>query len=607
MASLARLPQWSRTDAATLALSGRRVWRIASQSTSRWRMWRLAATSVSAIPFQVARPVLIGLLITAVETRQSPHVTMLLAVILLAELASLVVSRVQVGQFVAVQAAIDAHVRRLGSRAALAPATVEHLDDDDWRTKLGALTTGPGPRLGSGPEALVLATVAGATRLAEAVVLASFSVWAAVVAYLLGSVVGRAMQIARQPLNDAYASTYGEARRSAYLALLMEAPTAAREMRIYQSADWLLSEAGRQWTAWHTRVARARASVSWRLTGAAAGWMLLSGLALIPVLGAFFDGRLSLGAVITAFLLTLSVTEGGSQPELAQIAPRLDAYDRMQAWLQELDPGASAPPVERDPSLLNGIHVQSVSYRYASSETQVLEQVSVSVDRGQTIAVVGANGAGKSTLMLLVAGLLLPEAGRVSSGGLTLSAESARRWQAQVAAAFQEFSRIPDTLEKNIALGMSVDQGHLATALSVAGIDWLDELPAGVHTYLSPQFAGGVDLSGGQWQRVSIARAVYGALQGATCLILDEPTSQLDLETEINVLQRIRRALPDVSILLVTHRLVVAKQADTVALLQKGRLVAQGSHQSLLGTPLYAEMWRQQSSPFVSDAGRAEG
>lgn len=257
----------------------------------------------------------------------------------------------------------------------------------------------------------------------------------------------------------------------------------------------------------------------------------------------------------------------------------------------------SAPvPVPADPSV---IRATSVTFRYPGSELLALDNVSVTVRRGEVLAIVGANGSGKSTLAKLLAGLYTPTHGAVTWDEVDLATADPEQVWSCLAMLPQDIARWQVTARENITLGQgdNDDQAVLAAAQASGADDVIARLPEGLDTNLAPSHWGGRDLSGGQWQRLAGARAFYR--DHAPLLICDEPTSALDPRTEEAVYDRIRALSAGRTVVLITHRLGSTRAADRIIVLDGGRLLEEGTHESLLHRGgEYAAMWRTQARTY---------
>ena len=257
-----------------------------------------------------------------------------------------------------------------------------------------------------------------------------------------------------------------------------------------------------------------------------------------------------------------------------------------------------------------GVRFEGVGFRYpgggpdaaqAASEKWALRNVDVFVPKGQSLALVGENGAGKTTFIKLLAGLYDPTEGRVLLDGRDLRAWDERELRARIGVIFQDFNEYQLALRENVAFG-SVD--HLDDELRVGRAveqggakELVATLTAGLDTQLGRWFSGGVELSGGQWQKVALARAFMR--EEADILILDEPTAALDAEAEHAVFQRFRALAAGRTTILISHRFPTVRMADRILVLEAGRVIEDGSHADLLAAGRrYAHLFGLQAAGY---------
>ena len=261
-------------------------------------------------------------------------------------------------------------------------------------------------------------------------------------------------------------------------------------------------------------------------------------------------------------------------------------------WADE-DAEAGAVPFER------AIVLQGVSYAYPGSATAALRDVSLTIRRGESIGFVGPTGAGKSTLIDVIVGLLPPTAGRVAVDGVELTPGRARTWRRHVGYVPQSIVLVDDTLRRNVALGVAdrdIDPQRLGEAVRIAQLEaMVAALPHGLE---APVGEGGVRFSGGERQRVGIARALYHA---PDVLVLDEATAALDTPTEAALSAAIRALHGEQTVLLIAHRLSTVRSCDRVALIVGGRLADCGTFDELL---MRSEEFRQLAA--ADPAGQAQ-
>ncbi|MFI7673404.1 ABC transporter ATP-binding protein [Actinophytocola sp. NPDC049390] len=269
------------------------------------------------------------------------------------------------------------------------------------------------------------------------------------------------------------------------------------------------------------------------------------------------------------------------------------------AFLDEATAPAT-PPAGDDVTDPERIHVDHVSFAYPESPGRALalRDVTFTVERGQTIALVGENGSGKTTLAKLIAGLYAPTSGHVRWDGRDLRELDRAAVARRVMMVLQDPVRWPHTAWANIRVGRHdrTDPGGLALrdAAGQSGADHVvGRLPDGWNTLLSKQFRGGVELSGGQWQRLAVARGLY---RDAPLLIWDEPTAPLDAKAEFAVYESLRMLARERTVVLITHRLASVRHADRIFLMHDGELAEQGTHEDLMRLRgRYAELYELQA------------
>jgi ATP-binding cassette subfamily B protein len=251
--------------------------------------------------------------------------------------------------------------------------------------------------------------------------------------------------------------------------------------------------------------------------------------------------------------------------------------------------GQAAP---KDPQ---EICVASLVYRYEGAERNALDGLDITIRRGEVLALVGENGSGKTTLTKLLTGLYLPTSGTIEWDGVdTREMDPVALWR-RVAMVPQEFAHWPLSAKENVTQGHSAGaETALWAALEASGADEVvNRLRSGLRTLLAREWVGGEELSGGQWQRIALARAFYPP---AGLLVLDEPTSALDPRAEHRIFAGLRQLAASRAVVLVTHRLTNVTVADRIVVLDRGRIVQEGTFSRLAEEPgLFRELWRLQN------------
>ncbi|MEA5498695.1 ABC transporter ATP-binding protein [Limnoraphis robusta] len=264
---------------------------------------------------------------------------------------------------------------------------------------------------------------------------------------------------------------------------------------------------------------------------------------------------------------------------------------------------SSSPLTLSSPKTSAKIQLENVSFTYPNSNFTSLNRVSLTLYPGQTVALVGENGAGKTTLAKLLCRLYDPDCGKILWNGEDLRGFELDDLRQKIAVVLQDYARFPLTVRENIAFGnleqLNCDSA-LLTAIEKAGMTRkIHSLPKQLDTPLGKQLEGGVDLSGGQWQRIAIARSLMRQPQ-AELLIFDEPTAALDPKTEDEIYKLFADISQNKTAVVVTHRLALARNADVIIVLEQGKIIETGTHAQLmeLGQQYY-QMFNRQASHYV--------
>jgi ATP-binding cassette subfamily B protein len=285
----------------------------------------------------------------------------------------------------------------------------------------------------------------------------------------------------------------------------------------------------------------------------------------------------------------------------SQIAGQVLYLADLFAFL-ELRPTIAAPPDARPVPhpIRTGFVFEDVGYRYAGSETWAVRHLDLTLKAGEVLALVGQNGAGKTTIVKLLARLYDPTEGRVLLDGRDLRDYDLADLRARVGVIFQDFVRFHLTAAENIGVGRVADMDDRSRVTDAAGRSLadrlIDRLPMRYDQPLGRRFNNGVDLSGGEWQKIAIARAY---MREADVLILDEPTAALDARAEYEVFERFRDLSRGRTAVLISHRFSTVRMADRIVVLGGGRVIESGSHDDLLRAGgHYAELFDLQASGY---------
>jgi ATP-binding cassette subfamily B protein len=259
-----------------------------------------------------------------------------------------------------------------------------------------------------------------------------------------------------------------------------------------------------------------------------------------------------------------------------------------------------ALPRELPRPLREGIVLDHVSFAYPSGGTPVLEDISLTIRPGETVALVGENGSGKTTLVKLLCRLYDPTSGSICMDGVDLREMSTDALRREIGVIFQDYVHYQMTARENIWVGdvsTATNDGRVPAAARAAGADQVIEaLPHGYDTLLGKWFEDGAELSIGQWQKIALARAF---LRDAQIVVLDEPTSAMDAAAEYEVFQRFRDLAGGRTTILISHRFSTVRLADRIFVMQRGRIAESGSHEDLvrLGR-IYARLFEMQAEAY---------
>jgi len=389
-------------------------------------------------------------------------------------------------------------------------------------------------------------------------------------------------------------------RERQYVGELLGGRDEAKEVRAFGLGAFLLERWNRLYDhRLHELRSVARRQLLFTLASTFVVGVLLGGIVLLVAYLAS-TGQVSLaeaGVAIAGIAVVGGRLAGAgySISSLSEAGFYLDDFSKFLELTVESMTGSTAVP-----SQFQRIDVQNISFTYPSSTEQALSDVSLHVDNGEVVALVGENGSGKSTLAKLLAGLYRPSHGRITWDGDDIGALDQAEFSRQVAVIFQDFLRYHLSASDNIGLGRfeaSDDRGQIIEAADQAGAHLMvEKLPGGYDTLLGPEFLGGIDLSTGQWQRMALARAFF---RNAPLVILDEPTSSLDARAEHELFERIRSLLQGRTVLLISHRFSSVRTADRIYVLHEGQVEEDGTHQELMAAGgRYAEMFSFQAEAY---------
>ena len=375
-------------------------------------------------------------------------------------------------------------------------------------------------------------------------------------------------------------------RDSDYAYRLAVDPPASKELRLFGLAGWTIDRFIARRTRLHelqyaaTRL-RERPVIWSMLLVVSANvlvfWLLASSAA---------DGRISLGQAVVYVQCAIGVSllafggfswalDGAAAPVAAVL--RLEPAMRPAGALNSGDRSADGVPVRE-------IRLRDVTFAYpagalapGSEPALVLDHLDLTIPAGSSLAIVGQNGAGKTTIAKLLCRLYDPQQGTIEIDDADIREFDLASWRTRVAAVFQDFIRLELPLRDNVAPAGAPD-GVILAALESAGAANL----ASLDTVLARGYTGGTDLSGGQWQRIALARALASVKLGAGVVLLDEPTAQLDVRGEAEIFDRLLAATRHCTTILISHRFSTVRHADRICVLEHGHVIELGTHDELM-------------------------
>jgi ATP-binding cassette subfamily B protein len=392
-------------------------------------------------------------------------------------------------------------------------------------------------------------------------------------------------------------------RLMTYLTTVMTTDSFSKEVKVFTAGPYFLDRFRHLSRQYYQEVRglliqRYLAGFAWGLlsilaVGGAGMYVAVLALRSVITLGDFTLVTQAIGRVLDGFQNILSGFSSMYEQGL---------YVSVLFELMAYEPKIQAPehpaPVRRP--FEDGIEFRHVTFTYPGAERPALEDLTFTIQPGETVAIVGRNGAGKTTLVKLIARLYDPGEGQVLIDGRDVREYDPAELRREIGAIFQDYAEYQLTAGENIGVGRveQIDREDLLRAAAERGgaDDLLARLPQGFATVLGKWFDGGHQLSGGEWQKVALSRAF---MRDAQILILDEPTSALDAQAEYDLFARIRELTRGKTAIFISHRFSTVRIADRILVIENGRLIEQGSHEELIARRgRYAELFELQASSY---------
>lgn len=393
-------------------------------------------------------------------------------------------------------------------------------------------------------------------------------------------------------------------RLFSYIRNTFSNPSTSKEIAIFKNGPLLLNKFTKHHKLYYRRFDKANKdnlfmmiSVNLIQNGAL---VLTQGINLETVLA----GRIGVGQFALYFQQTLNLSEAATgildgYSSMTMRSKYVDNYFEFMAFQNSITTPTKAERVNASPKPAV-IEFKSVFFKYPNTERFILKDFNLIIQSGEKIALVGENGSGKSTLIKLLLRFYDVTDGEIMVNGVNIKNIDLEDWHRQIGALFQDFIKYQFTFKENVIYGnheKKEDLKALQDALAKSGADRITEdLPKGMDQIVGKTFEEGVDLSGGQWQKLALARAFF---RDAPILILDEPTSAIDAKAEYEIFENVQKLQKDKTVIIISHRFSTVRNAERILVLDDGKIVESGNHKILMKeNGLYAELFNIQAQGY---------
>ena len=495
--------------------------------------------------------------------------------------------------------------RRLLAQAS--KVDIGHFDNSDWHDRLARAKREVHWRPGDLTWSVLGLSGNIVTIALMATLLASLHILLVILAL---SAAALSLALERRMTSRLYEFFYKETpeeRERQYMGDLLAQPRTTKEIRAYVLADYLLGRHGKLSESLfkqRERMFRSGTRIS-MLTGLVTGTALALAYAFVAVQGV--SGAIDPGRVVLVIGAFTSVAG-----TLGQVSGTFVAVDQHTTFLDDyfsflaIEPLVPAPakPHPGPNNLSDGIEFDNVTFSYPGGTEPALAELSLRIRGGELIALVGENGAGKSTLVKLLLRFYDSEQGAVRVGGVDVKDMDPEALRSRIGVLFQDYASYELTIRENVVMGRPdveqdavIDDERVMEALRDARSEWLvKKMPNGLDSKVGRLFEGGHDLSGGEWQRLALARIMY---RDADIWILDEPTSSLDPEAEAGIFAELKENLKGRIGIVISHRFSTVRIADRIAVVAGGRITELGTHEELLASNgRYAQLFELQAAGY---------
>lgn len=393
-------------------------------------------------------------------------------------------------------------------------------------------------------------------------------------------------------------------RVTQYIKNLLSSDSTSKEATIFQTGPVLLSKIKKEQKSYFSEFAKANDY-----------WIINILLARIFQFGVFaytqylnitkiLQGTLSIGQFTLVFQQSLNLTLSAEEilNQYSSLSARNKYLDKFFDFLdtKKIINSPSKPvaiPNKPEPFV---IEFKDVSFKYPGTERNILNNFNLTIQSGEKVALVGENGAGKTTLIKLLLRFYDVTEGEILINGINIKDVNLEEWHKHIGALFQDFIKYQFTFKENVYFGDITkvqEEKLLKEAIEKSGADkFLNTLPEGYDQIVGKMFESGIELSGGQWQKLALARAFF---RNSPILILDEPTSAIDAKSEYEIFENVQKLQKDKTVIIISHRFSTVRNADRILVLDEGRILEEGNHKYLLDKKgLYAELFNIQAKGY---------
>ncbi len=390
----------------------------------------------------------------------------------------------------------------------------------------------------------------------------------------------------------------------AYIKGLLSQDSTSKEVAIFKNGENLVNKLMNLSREYFKDFSKVQDSTRHKIFFANLFQFLAFGITQTINLNAVLLKKLSIGQFSLYFQQTLSLASGAElmldhYSASAMRVKYLEKYEEFLNYPRAISSSSMPNPIPNKPTP-PVIEFKNVAFHYPNTERNILQNFNMKIESGEKVALVGENGAGKTTIIKLILRFYDATEGEILINGVNIKDINLDKWYELLGALFQDFVKYQFTLKENIFFGdltKGEDMELLKKAIQKSGTDgYIDDLPAGANQVLGKMFETGIDLSGGQWQKLALARAFF---RDAPILILDEPTSAIDAKAEYEIFEKVQKLQKDKTVIIISHRFSTVRNADRVLVLDNGKIIEEGNHKQLLAKKgMYAELFNLQAQGY---------